>query len=664
MATIEKITLVEDLDSSGQQTQDYETDVLYDAQSGQTTQRPAVIVKRGTGVLFTVEVSGISSSQSSKPLRLTINPPGYGYFITSQVIQPEAVQKAAGKAIVFNMSQIFPTDAVVVATIDPLTPFCIKGKRTFFLMSVENPATPLTDESVCGNGVGEMEVEMELYLLGYQLPPYFDDKVPLLLLRMFVGAATLQKVRTAQQWVALVAKICHGSARPETGEPVETQNHWLKYNTMGGGSYFLIPKTQNDYINYGGSFLLSAWLDAYRNFKKTGCFSVVNCYDQAGAVEVAASLGVSYSCFAWEYHQPYGFITKDTELVGWGRCNNPMFEKIPKNKLLENNMDPSRTIFGNHAFISWSPDFDPAPSVFDQKNDPSNFKGMLAIDACAGPHLGNEPRGEWVSPVSYPNPSVYPDGYTNKSTYWRCRDDQYLLQEHTFQKYDKEKGTWEDMVSRHNWTPGITGLSTEQKDASFPPIHPNDPFEGSNITFPLATEFPNPSLVFGGDISALQRSFWNSLNSNIPGSSNWGWAFIDNIKLPDGGVIYEQKWYERGDAVFNFIAFKMWVVANLTDALAAQKARAAQVIVTSTLEASDFQANLATPSETQKIYVLQADFTALVVWQNLFFEITGYVGIEEIKALAHDLVTEILNGLETDVGSNWKLPIEHYKGFP
>ncbi|KAF5964952.1 hypothetical protein FBULB1_12509, partial [Fusarium bulbicola] len=324
-----------------------------------------------------------------------------------------------------------------------------------------------------------------------------------------------------------------------------------------------------------------------------------------------------------------------------------LFEKIPKNKLLENNMDPSRTTFSNHAFISWSPDFDPAPSVFNEKNDPSNFKEMLAMDACAGPHPGNEPRGEWVSPVSYLNLSVYPEGYTNKHTYWRCQDDQYLLQEHAFQKYEKKSGTWEDMVSQQQWTHGITGLSTEASNSDFPPIHPNDPFKGSNITFPLATEFPNPDLAFSGRILDLQISFLKSLKSNVPGSSKWGTAFVDNIKLSDGGMIYENKSYELGDAVSNFTTFKVWVMANLTDALAAQKARAAQVIVTSTLEASDFQANLATPSETQKIHILQADFTALVVWQNLFFEITGYVGLEEIKALAHDLVTDILSGLET-----------------
>ncbi|KAG7423895.1 hypothetical protein Forpi1262_v015143 [Fusarium oxysporum f. sp. raphani] len=674
MAIIEKIMLVEgqrfglsvsnnaafpDLDSSGQQTQDYCTDVLYDVQSGQTTQRPAVIKKGATGVLFTVQVSGLSSSELGSPLRLVLGAPGC-YGLVSQVIQPGTVQSVAGQVVVFNMSQNLDP------SVDPLTPWCIKRKASFLLQNIENPAMAET----WGDDV--MEVEMELYLLGYELPPYFDDKVPLLLLRMFVAAATQQQIRTAQQWVAMVAKICHGSAHPETGEPAETENHWLKYNTLGGGSFFMAPnnvanpahlKTLQHYFNYGGSFFLSAWLDTYRNFRDQGSFSVVNCYDQAGAVEVAASLGVSYNCLAWEYHQPYGFITKDTELVGWGACNNPMFEKIPKNKLLENNMDTHRTIFGNHAFISWSPDFDPAPSVFDESHDPSSFPGMLAIDACAGPHLGNEDRGVWVSPLSYPDPSVYPKGYTDKSTYWRTRDDQYLLQEHTFQTHRGNPPTWKDLESLHFWTPGITGLSTEKQDSSFIFIHPDNPFEGSNITFPLSTDFPNSSLAFVGSVSDLQRSFWKSLNNNVSGSSNWGIVRIDNITLSDGGMIYEKKWCDTAESVFNFVSFKMWVVASLTDALAAQKARAAQVIVTSTLEASDFQANLATPSDSQKIHTLQADFTALVVWQNLFFEITGYVGIEEIKALAHDLVTEILNGLETDVGSKWQLPIWNYEPF-
>ncbi|KAF4946524.1 hypothetical protein FGADI_11162 [Fusarium gaditjirri] len=674
MPTIERITLVEgqrlglsvsnnaafpDLDSSGQQTKDYCTDVLYDVQSGQTTQRPAVIKKGGSGVLLTVEVSGIPSSDLSAPLRLQMAGSG-SFTLFSQIVQPETVQNAAGGVIVFNMSQW------VDPSVDPLTPWCFKGNIPVLLQTVEGPddATTLPD--------GSMSVEMELYLLGYELPPYFEGKVPLLLLRMFVGAATKRQVRTAKQWVAMVAKICHGSAHPETGEPAETQNHWLKYNTMGGASFFMATnsvanpahlKTLQHYFNYGGSFFLSAWLDTYRNFRKHGSFSVVNCYDQAGAVEVAASLGVSYTCLAWEYHQPYGFITKDTELVGWGACNNPMFAKITQNKLLKDNMDTKRTTFSNHAFISWSPDFDPAPSVFDESNDPSSFSGMLAIDACAGPHLGNEDRGVWVSPTSYPNPSLYPNGYTDKSTYWRTRDDQYLLQEHTFQSKQGDPPTWKDLESLHFWTPGITGLSTDKKDSSFPPLHPKNPFEGSSITFPAAADFPNPGLAFWGSVSDLQKSFWKSLNTNLPGSISWNQIMIDNIPLTDRGMIYEKKWYDPREAVFNFVAFKIWVTASLADALAAQKARAAQVVVTSTLEASNFEANMETPSETQKIYILQADFTALVVWQNLFFEITGYVGIEEIKTLAHDLVTEILNGLETADGSKWQVPIFNYEAW-
>lgn len=84
MTIIEKVTLVDaqplslsfsnhpecpHLDASEQQTQDYDTDVLYDADFKQTTARPAVAQTAGT-VLFTVQISGIPSNLMGQELRL------------------------------------------------------------------------------------------------------------------------------------------------------------------------------------------------------------------------------------------------------------------------------------------------------------------------------------------------------------------------------------------------------------------------------------------------------------------------------------------------------------------------------------------------------------------------------------------------------------------
>jgi hypothetical protein len=95
-----------------------------------------------------------------------------------------------------------------------------------------------------------------------------------------------------------------------------------------------------------------------------------NCYDQCSAVHVlAGAVGVHLS---WLYLDPYGFI-KPTNLVGVGTCNNPFFSS-PRKKVVPWD-DPDRSAFGNHAF--------PGPAG-------------NAADACAGPHLGNETREEYL----------------------------------------------------------------------------------------------------------------------------------------------------------------------------------------------------------------------------------------------------------------------------
>ncbi|KIL88514.1 hypothetical protein FAVG1_08596 [Fusarium avenaceum] len=430
---------------------------------------------------------------------------------------------------------------------------------------------------------------------------------------MFVGAATQQKVVTPEQWIALVTKICHGSAEPESGNPSEKENHWLKYNTVSRGCSFISANWQNpaglktlyQWPNHGGRFNLDAWLNAYRSFKKQGALSLVNCYDQAGAVELAASLGVSYKSIVWEL------------------CNNPYFKKEPKNKILDP-MDVNRRYFANHAFLPWNPTFTPDADTFSEPNNPSIFTGFFAIDACAGPHLGDQERGSWVSPTSYPDSSVYPEGYKSKdTTYWRTRDDKYLLQEHTYQYLGDNKRTWKNLTDRHFWTPGITGLSVKPTDAGFAYLN-EDHFTGSAITFPTAADFPDPDGVYAGSISYLEDVFRKHLSVAAAGEGVLSWTemTIPVVKLGkggNGGRLYEVKLFDPALPASNFASVKISILPSLDAALIGQKERAAQIIITSTLAASDFTSVLndpsATPEENQvKIYILQADFTDLIVW--------------------------------------------------
>lgn len=48
---------------------------------------------------------------------------------------------------------------------------------------------------------------------------------------------------------------------------------------------------------------------------------VVNCYDQAGMLQLAGLLGVPNGKIGWEHKKPFGYLN-NTDLVGWGKTNN------------------------------------------------------------------------------------------------------------------------------------------------------------------------------------------------------------------------------------------------------------------------------------------------------------------------------------------------------
>lgn len=63
--------------------------------------------------------------------------------------------------------------------------------------------------------------------------------------------------------------------------------------------------------------------------------------------------------------------------------------------------DTNRTYFSNHAFLVWT--LGPTrPQLYNDSEDKipplSENSEIFAIDACAGPHTGNEPRGVWEQP--------------------------------------------------------------------------------------------------------------------------------------------------------------------------------------------------------------------------------------------------------------------------
>lgn len=134
----------------------------------------------------------------------------------------------------------------------------------------------------------------------------------------------------------------------------------------------------------GGNFMLAYYLDKA---------SSVNCYDQAGILELLCSLG-AINPTSWLAQQPFGFI-KITKLVGTVDSrnslrlidvNNPFFRSNGTPARIDNN-NLRRTWFRNHVFVGHKRSTNPMPVDAD----------TLIYDACAGPHTGTETAARYLA---------------------------------------------------------------------------------------------------------------------------------------------------------------------------------------------------------------------------------------------------------------------------
>ncbi|KAK3687858.1 hypothetical protein B0T22DRAFT_458137 [Podospora appendiculata] len=230
-------------------------------------------------------------------------------------------------------------------------------------------------------------VRLEIYGLCGTLPPYLvQGGVPVRVLRLFLPGIPNRGVRTEKDWIAWVARICHGTQDPKQphGQPRETsKKHWLKYHVWSGGSSFV---QENDV-----DFCVDEWIDAYDNWvEDANCFTAVNCFDQAGIVQIVLSLGVPFGRIFREHRQPFGYIAH-TDLVGWGKTNNPYFEGDNSMKNLVDPKDIRRSPFRNHVFVSISP--------VDGEYDDQTVK---IIDTCTGPFIGTLTYDEYLAQVVDP----------------------------------------------------------------------------------------------------------------------------------------------------------------------------------------------------------------------------------------------------------------------
>ena len=145
-----------------------------------------------------------------------------------------------------------------------------------------------------------------------------------------------------------IATYCHSS-------------HGLRYDTTSGAPVYGCG-------GQGGTFKLDKYIKA--------TLKVVNCYEQAGAVQsLSGALGIATKwCYQGTSPKIFGYI-KATDLIGVGQCNNPFYKSNSSAKIVPDK-DPDRTGFGNHAFCELS----------------SNI-----LDACAGPHTGTENATQYLN---------------------------------------------------------------------------------------------------------------------------------------------------------------------------------------------------------------------------------------------------------------------------
>ncbi|KAK3370600.1 hypothetical protein B0H63DRAFT_564720 [Podospora didyma] len=205
--------------------------------------------------------------------------------------------------------------------------------------------------SISGYESFSQVTRLEFYSLCETLPSFYHGVVPVGFLRAMVLPARLVQGDTWTDYVV-------NSAFSRFG---------FQYD-IGGGN----PKYTNGYK--GWSFDLQRWV---RGVNRN---TYINCYDQAAILEVALGLGPPVDV-QWIYMMPYGFINTTT-LVGYPniQCNNPIAH-TPNRLFLEDNNDPTRTMFSNHAFV---------------------IVNKMVLDACAGPHTGTETLEAYIAKAIQP----------------------------------------------------------------------------------------------------------------------------------------------------------------------------------------------------------------------------------------------------------------------
>ncbi|MCP5046365.1 MAG: hypothetical protein GY940_04280 [bacterium] len=155
-----------------------------------------------------------------------------------------------------------------------------------------------------------------------------------------------------------------------------------------------------DTLNKESHYLLNISFDEPLTFKLRQYLSAVhdlstrlNCYDTAAAVQLylkAAGLDSAKFC----YFEHFGYV-RLTRLVGRGDCNNPNY--LENRDYMESHLvtDPvyhERKGFNNHSICVF-----PLDTEFRSNTQPPDEDRYLALDACIGPHTGDQTIRQYLT---------------------------------------------------------------------------------------------------------------------------------------------------------------------------------------------------------------------------------------------------------------------------
>ena len=252
------------------------------------------------------------------------------------------------------------------------------------------------------NGVSQSKnipIEVELYSIAGQVSAELQKSgIPREFAKLFLPKRKSVMFASLDNWCKYAATLVHASS--EDKEPAHTVKvidengmdadyrvtppiHSYQYDTWGGAFEF------TNFIDGKSTFDLDRWLK-YRT--ATDRFLTVNCYDQARLLNLVLDLGVPYwldkatktTTLGIYYKDRFGYIG-ETDLVGWGKTNNPFFMGNRDNMILKND-DTTRSYFRNHRWVCVRR----AGQV------------ELSLDACAGPYNSLGTFDDYIKVIDLP----------------------------------------------------------------------------------------------------------------------------------------------------------------------------------------------------------------------------------------------------------------------